>query len=243
MGLNIKHLSVTVDHKEIIKDLDLTLSNGHICCLMGPNGSGKSTLARALMAAPGLKVSGQMAFGRQNLLKLKPEERSRAGVFLAFQYPVEVPGVNVMSYLFELNRQKNPSESLDQFKNKLDHLLVEFNLSAKFLERHLNENFSGGEKKKFEALQLVILKPKLIILDEIDAGLDVDALKTVCQLIMKYRRPESILLVITHYQRVLKFIKPDTVYVMIDGQIVEKGDIGLVKRVEKDGYNQFKVKS
>ncbi|MFH1713523.1 MAG: Fe-S cluster assembly ATPase SufC [Candidatus Jacksonbacteria bacterium] len=233
-GLIINNLFVKIQNKEILKGISLVLGHGEIHALMGPNGSGKSTLARAIMGHLDCKISqGQMRFDDQNLLKMIPDKRARAGVFLAFQEPIEVPGVNV----FEFLRAVYPEPmSVDEFVKKVKFILKDLNIKKNFLERDLHQSFSGGEKKKLEILQMAVLKPKLIILDEIDSGLDIDALRTVSSAIKKYRIPESIVLIITHYQKVLKYIKPDFVHVMVDGRIVESGDWRLARRVEKEGY-------
>lgn len=238
--LIINNLFVKIQNKEILKGISLVLKKGEIHALMGPNGSGKSTLARAIIGYPDCKISqGQMRFDSQNLLKMIPDKRARAGVFLAFQEPIEVPGVNV----FEFLRAIYPEHlSVDEFAKKVKFILKDLNIKENFLERNLHQSFSGGEKKKLEILQMAVLRPKLIILDEIDAGLDADALLAASSAIKKYRTPESIVLIITHYQRILKYIKPDFVHVMVDGRIAKSGDWRLARRVEKYGYQRLNVK-
>lgn len=241
MGLVIKDLRVQIKSKKILKGISLVLGRGEIHALMGPNGSGKSTLARAIIGYPDCKISqGQMRLDSQNLLKMIPDKRAQAGVFLAFQEPIEVTGVNVFEFLRAICPE---CLSVDEFAKKVKFILKDLNVKENFLERNLHQNFSGGEKKKLEILQMAVLRPKLIILDEIDSGLDIDALRTISSAVKKYRTQESIVLIITHYQRILKYIKPDFVHVMIDGQIVQTGRYELVKQIESIGYKKFKRKA
>jgi len=234
--MTINNLKVKVDEKDILKGVSLTLGAGEIHCLMGPNGSGKSTLAKVLAGHQECQISdGQVLLGRQNLLKMTPDERARAGVFMAFQYPVEVPGVNVFEFLRATGQAQT---SIDEFSQIIKPILHQLNIKEKFLERDL-AGFSGGEKKKLEILQMILLQPKVIILDEVDSGLDVDALQLVSRAIKKFRGPKSIVIIITHSQRILKYIKPCKVHVMIDGRIVKSGSAGLAREVEKTGYKNF----
>lgn len=236
--LVINNLFVQTHAKEILKRVSLVLGQEEVHALMGPNGSGKSTLAKTLAGYPDYQaVKGQLRFNSQDLLTLGPEQRARQGLFLAFQYPVEVPGVNVLNFLYAINPRKI---SIDKFADSIAPILKSLHIKETFLERNLNEGFSGGEKKKLEILQMAVLRPKVIILDEIDSGLDVDALRIISNAIKKYKNLESIMLIITHYQRILKYIKPDFVHIMIDGRIVESGDWRLARRVEKEGYDKFK---
>lgn len=238
--LIINNLFVQIQNQEILKGVSLVLGQGEIHALMGPNGSGKSTLAKAIAGYPDYQaLEGQLCFNSQDLLKLGPEQRAHRGLFLAFQYPVEVPGVNVLNFLHAINRRKI---SIDKFADNIAPILKSLHIKETFLERNLNEGFSGGEKKKLEILQMAVLHPKVVILDEIDSGLDIDALQTISSAIKKYRTPESIVLIITHYQRILKYIKPDFVHVMIDGRIAESGDWRLARRVEEQGYKKLNVK-
>ena len=248
--LLVKNLHVKINNQEVLKGVSLVLGPGEIHAIMGPNGSGKSTLAKAIVGHPDYQViKGQLRFNSQDLLKLMPEQRARQGLFLAFQYPVEVPGVNVFEFLrlihTEARRdesrttQKSQVVSIDEFEKFIRPILKELNIKEKFLERNLHEGFSGGEKKKLEILQMAVLQPKVIILDEVDSGLDIDAVRTVSTVIKKFRSSESIVLIITHYQRILRYIKPVFVHVMVDGRIVESGDWRLAKKIERDGYRNF----
>jgi Fe-S cluster assembly ATP-binding protein len=239
-SLTIKDLRVKIDDQEILKGVSLVLKAGEIHTIMGPNGSGKSTLAKVLIGLPKYRVvQGQAQLGRQDLLKMSPEQRARKGLFLAFQYPVEVPGVNVFEFLRAISPKKI---SMEQFETTVGSILKQLNINEKFLERNLHEGFSGGEKKKLEILQMAILQPKIIILDEIDSGLDIDAMRLISKAIKKFRPADSAVLIITHHQRILKYIKPDFVHVMIDGRIVASGSQELAKKVEKEGYKGFNVK-
>ena len=235
--LLVKDLQVKIDNQEILKGVSLVLSNGEIHAVMGPNASGKSTLAKTLIGDPNYKVvQGQVWFGSKNLLKMTPEQRARKGLFLAFQSPVEVPGVNVFEFLRAILPKKM---SIEKFENMIRLIIKALNIKEKFLERNLHQGFSGGEKKKLEILQMAVLQPKVIILDEVDSGLDIDALQLVSKAIKKFRPVDSAVLLITHYQRILKYIKPDYVHIMIDGRIVKSGKAGLAKNVERSGYRNF----
>lgn len=240
--LTISELSVAVDDKTILTDFNLTLEAGLVHALMGPNGSGKSTLAFVLAGNPQYKIlRGSIDFNGIDLLKLTPDQRSHAGVFLALQYPVEIPGVT-NSYFIKaaLNNQLKANnlpevdalDFIDAIKDKLSQL----NMPSQLLERSLNVGFSGGEKKMNEILQLLMLQPKLAILDETDSGLDIDALKTVAEAINSLRAPDRTFLVITHYQRLLSHLTPDRVHVMVNGKIVEQGDKELALSLEQKGY-------
>ena len=241
-GLVIKNLHAGFAGKKILRGVTLTVPADKIVALMGPNGSGKSTLAQVLMGHPDYRVTaGSIRWNNKNVLRLKPFERARAGLFLAFQYPYEVPGVNFHEFLLTAyqsihGRKTNPAE----FDQALKHALRELRLDAKFLERSLNEGFSGGEKKKAEILQLKVLRPRLAALDETDSGLDIDALRLIAKNIRSMVGPRIGFLVITHYQRLLGYLKPDIVHVMVDGAIVASGNAALAKRLEKNGYKEFK---
>lgn len=240
--LTIRDLSVAVDDKTILTDFNLILEAGMVHALMGPNGSGKSTLAFVLAGNPQYKIlHGSIDFNGIDLLKLTPDQRSHAGVFLALQYPVEIPGVTNNYFIkAALNNQlkaKNLPEVdaldfIDAIKDKLSQL----KMPPQLLERGLNVGFSGGEKKMNEILQLLMLQPKLAILDETDSGLDIDALKTVAEAINHLRAPDRTFLVITHYQRLLSYLTPDRVHVMVNGKIVEQGDKELALSLEQKGY-------
>src|SRR5208282_5237773 len=241
--LEIHNLSAGVDGKEILKGLNLSVKAGEVHAIMGPNGSGKSTLAQVLAGRSEYAVtSGSVTFNGLSLLELKPEERARAGVFLAFQYPVEIPGVNSTVFLkaaLNEGRKARGEQELDAMEflalvKKKARLLE---LDTGLLNRAVNEGFSGGEKKRNEIFQMAVLEPKLAILDETDSGLDIDALKTVADGVNRLRQPETAQLVITHYQRLLNYIIPDFVHVMADGRIIKSGDKSLALELESKGYD------
>ena len=241
--LEIKNLHAGVENKQILKGFSLTINAGEVHALMGLNGSGKSTLAAILAGRDGYDVTeGTVHYLGKDLLELDPEERAREGVFLAFQYPVEIPGVNstyfLKAALNEIRKSKGQPELdaiefLDLVKDKIKLL----DLKDDLLKRSVNEGFSGGEKKRNEIFQMAVLEPKLAILDETDSGLDIDALKIVSSGVNKLRRPDSAQLVITHYQRLLNYIVPDFVHVMADGRIVKSGDKSLALELEANGYD------
>ena len=240
--LSIRNLAVTVEGKKILDGLSLEVGAGEVHAIMGPNGSGKSTLAYVLAGRPGYAItSGTVHYLGQDLLALPPEERARQGLFLGFQYPVEIPGVGNMYFMrTALNaiRRRRGLEELDAMdflalaKEKLK--LVE--MDQKFMNRSVNEGFSGGEKKRNEILQLAVLDPKLAILDETDSGLDIDALRIIANGVNGQRRPDRAMLLITHYQRLLNYVVPDRVHVMADGRIVRSGDRQLAMELEQKGY-------
>ena len=242
--LEIKDLDVSVDGNKILKNINLEIKEGEIHALMGPNGSGKSTLAHVIMGNPKYTVDkGSIVFNGQDLLNLKSEERAKLGIFLAFQHPVEVSGVNVFNFLRTAYTKLHSEEiDIEEFEKVIVKKLKMLGMSEYFISRYLNDGFSGGEKKKFEVLQMLILRPKIAILDEIDSGLDVDSLKTISKLIKGLTKNTGILL-ITHYERILKYIKPHFVHVIIDGKIVESGNSTLVSIIEKNGYNWFRVRA
>ena len=239
--LSIKNLHAGLPGKPILNGVTLTVPAGKIVALMGPNGSGKSTLAQLLMGQPDYRVTkGTVRWGSKDMLKLKNWERARAGLFLAFQYPYEVPGVNFYEFLLAAYQSVNGKQgSQAEFERRLKRSLRELRLDAKFLERGLNEGFSGGEKKKAEILQLAMLAPKLVVLDETDSGLDVDALKIVGREVNKLKKNGVSVIIITHYNRVLKYIEPDFVHIMYHGRIIKSGRKDLAHTIEKGGYNQF----
>jgi len=240
--LNVENLHVEVAEQLILKGLDLTIKAGEVHAIMGPNGSGKSTLSNVLAGKPGYAVTGgSITFLNSDIHSLSPEERARMGLFLAFQYPVEIPGVSNMEFLKAACDSMNKHRSLDaessmEFIKRARHLSSLVDLDPDFLKRGVNEGFSGGEKKRNEILQLLMLKPRLAILDETDSGLDIDALKTVSDGINKYRDADNAVLLITHYQRLLNHIKPDFVHVLADGKIVRSGDHTLAQELEAKGY-------
>ena len=239
--LTIKDLKANIDNKEILKGLNLEIKPGEVHAIMGPNGSGKSTLSNVLSGKKGYTVTGEVKYFNENLLDLEIEERAHKGVFLAFQYPLEIPGVNTNIFLkTSLNAIKKAKgeKELDaiEFLKLVKQKAGELKFDEKILSRQLNVGFSGGEKKKNEILQMSILNPKLSILDETDSGLDIDALKIVSEGVNALRSKDSSFLIITHYQRLLDYIKPDFVHVLIDGQIVKSGGSELAMELESKGY-------
>jgi Fe-S cluster assembly ATP-binding protein len=241
--LEIKDLNAGVDGKQILKGINLSIHEGEVHAIMGPNGSGKSTLAAILAGREGYEVtSGQVLYDGKDLLDLDPEERAREGLFLAFQYPVEIPGVNstyfLKSALNEIRKHKGQSE-LDamEFLTLVKEKVKVLELDEDLLRRSVNEGFSGGEKKRNEIFQMAVLEPRLAILDETDSGLDIDALKIVSKGVNKLRRADNAQLVITHYQRLLNYIVPDFVHVLVDGRIVRTGDKQLAFELEEKGYD------
>jgi Fe-S cluster assembly ATP-binding protein len=242
--INIKNLKASVDNKEILKGLNLNIGKGEVHAIMGPNGSGKSTLSYVLSGKEGYNVSGEVSFNKKNLLELNTEERAREGVFLAFQYPIEIPGVFTNNFLrTSINSIKkskgekeiNAIEFLKLVKEKSQELKIE----QEMLSRPLNVGFSGGEKKRNEILQMALLEPSFVIMDETDSGLDIDALKIVSNGVNALRDPDRSFLIITHYQRLLNYIKPDFVHVLSEGQIVKTGDWKLALELENEGYGKF----
>ena len=244
--LKIENLHASVAGKEILKGLSLELQPGKVHAIMGPNGAGKSTLGNIIAGREGYEVTaGSVTFNGQDLLALEPEERAAAGVFLAFQYPVEIPGVNNTYFLrtaLNAQRKARGEGELDsmQFLKLVREKLAVLHLKDELLHRGVNEGFSGGEKKRNEIFQLALLEPQLAILDETDSGLDIDALKTVAEGVNALRSPERMFLVITHYQRLLDYIKPDVVHVLADGRIVESGGPELALQLEEHGYEWVK---
>jgi Fe-S cluster assembly ATP-binding protein len=242
--LKIKNLKAKIDNKEILKGLNLEIKPGEVHAIMGPNGSGKSTLSNVLSGKKGYTVSGDITYLNENLLDLEIEERAHKGIFLAFQYPLEIPGVNTNIFLkTSLNAIKKAKgeKELDaiEFLKLVKQKALELKFDEKILSRQLNVGFSGGEKKKNEILQMSILNPKLSILDETDSGLDIDALKIVSEGVNALRSKESSFLIITHYQRLLEYIKPDFVHVLINGQIVKSGGSELALELENKGYESL----
>ena len=242
--LEIKNLQASVNNKQILKGLNLTIKTGELHAIMGPNGSGKSTLANVLSGKDGYEISGELNFNGQNLKKIPVEERAQKGIFLAFQYPLEIPGVNTNIFLkTSLNsiRKSKGEKTLDtlDFLKLVKEKSSELGIDEKILSRQLNVGFSGGEKKKNEILQMKILDPRLSILDETDSGLDIDALKIIAKGVNSSRNDKKSFLVITHYQRLLDYIKPDFVHVLSDGRIVKTGCGALAEELEKTGYKKL----
>jgi Fe-S cluster assembly ATP-binding protein len=240
--LEIRNLHVSAEGKQILKGLNLEVSAGQIHALMGPNGSGKSTLANAIMGHPALEVTeGEIRLRGEEITESAPEDRARAGLFMAFQYPVAIPGVTVAKYLrMAVNAQREvrgESEiKLKDFRKQTEAAMELMDIPREFSSRYLNDGFSGGEKKRMEILQLAMLRPELAVLDETDSGLDIDALRTVAQGVSKFAGPEMGILIITHYQRILHLVEPDFVHVMYDGRIVKQGGPELVGLLEERGY-------
>ncbi len=237
--LKIENLRVEIDGQEIIKDLDLEVGRGEIHAIMGPNGSGKSTLANVLMGHPRYEITdGSVTFEGEDVLELEPDERAKMGLFLAFQYPSEVPGVSVANFLrTAVNSVREEELSPMEMYRLLQEKMAIMQMDPKFAERYLNEGFSGGEKKRNEILQMLMLEPKLAIMDETDSGLDIDALQVVARGVNEMRGPGFSAVVITHYQRILRYIEPDRVHVMLDGRIVTSGGKELAEELEEKGYD------
>ncbi len=248
--LSIRNVHVSIDGKEILKGVDLTIRQGEIHALMGPNGTGKSTLAYALMGHPSYVITdGEVWFKGQNILELEPDQRSHLGIFLAFQYPVAIPGVSVANFLRSaLNARRkanNPEDKgvpIPEFRKVLKERMDLLKMDHSFAGRYLNEGFSGGEKKRAEILQMAALRPEIAILDETDSGLDIDALRIVSEGVNALRSEELGVLVITHYQRILNYIKPDFVHIMLGGRVVESGGPDLALHLEEHGYDWIREK-
>jgi Fe-S cluster assembly ATP-binding protein len=245
--LEIKNLHVAVGDKQILKGLDLTVRSGEVHALMGPNGSGKSTLANAIMGHPMLEVTeGQVLFDGEDITEASPDERSRMGLFMAFQYPVSVPGVTVTKYLrtvMNAHRAERGEDevTLREFRKTVEAAMKLTNVPKEFSSRYLNEGFSGGEKKRMEILQLALQQPKIAVLDETDSGLDIDALNVVAHGVNSVAREANMgVLIITHYQRILHMVQPQRVSVMFDGRIAKEGGPELVEQLEREGYGRLR---
>ncbi|MCD9186632.1 MAG: Fe-S cluster assembly ATPase SufC [Pyrinomonadaceae bacterium] len=247
MLLEIKDLHAGIEGKEILKGLNLTVNAGEVHAIMGPNGSGKSTLSKVLAGHPTYEVlSGEVLFEGKNLLELEPDERAREGVFLAFQYPVEVPGVSNSQFLRLAYNEKMKHHGLEEldpleFNDYLSEKAKLVEMDKSFFKRSVNEGFSGGEKKRNEILQMAVLAPKLAILDETDSGLDIDALRIVAEGVNKLRNSENGIILVTHYQRLLNYIQPDFVHVLAGGKIVKEGGKELALELEEKGYDWVKA--
>jgi Fe-S cluster assembly ATP-binding protein len=248
--LVIHNLHVNVEGREILKGVNLTVRQGEVHALMGPNGTGKSTLAYTLMGHPNYEVTqGEVLFKGRNIVELEPDERSRLGIFLAFQYPVAIPGVSVANFLRTAinarRKAQNPEDKgipVPEFRRMLKERMSLLKMDPAFAGRYLNDGFSGGEKKRAEILQMATLRPEIAVLDETDSGLDIDALRIVSEGVNTLQGPELGILVITHYQRILNYIKPEFVHVMLDGRIVESGGSDLALHLEERGYDWVREK-
>lgn len=243
--LKVENLEASIDNKSIIKKFNLEVKENEIHVIMGPNGSGKSTFSKILAGHPSYNVeNGNILFLNKNLLEMLPEERSHEGLFLAFQYPIEIGGVTNYDFLrLAFNEKqkylKNPEVTPLEFMTLTQSVLEKLKMNPEFLNRDLNQGFSGGEKKRNEILQMLLLQPKLVILDELDSGLDIDAIKIICENIIKNLPLNSSLIVITHYPRILNYLKPNYIHVMIDGKIVKTGNLEIIDILETEGYEKF----
>jgi Fe-S cluster assembly ATP-binding protein len=246
--LEIRNLHVTVEGKEILKGVDLAVSQGEVHALMGPNGSGKSTLANTIMGHPNYEITeGSIIFRGKDVTEMEADERARVGLFLAFQYPSAIPGVSVTNFMrTAINAQRKARGedpiSLKDFRKTLEEQMDRLKIDREFTKRYLNEGFSGGEKKRCEILQMAVLKPIVAVMDETDSGLDIDALRTVAGAVSAMRGPDLGVLIITHYQRILSYVTPDFVHIMLDGRIVEEGGQDLAVEMEQKGYDWVREK-
>ena len=240
--LNLKNVKSEVEGKEILKGVDLTINKGEVHVIMGPNGAGKSTLASILVGHPKHEVvGGQILLEGEDITELEVDERAQKGIFLSFQYPEEIPGLTVEDFLRTAKEAvTGEKQYIMQFHNELVEKMEKLHINPEYAERHLNVGFSGGEKKKNEILQMAVLEPKLAILDETDSGLDIDATKIVFEGVQKLKTKDTALLIITHYDKVLEYLKPDFVHVLMDGKIVKSGGSEIVEAIEKDGYGKMR---
>jgi Fe-S cluster assembly ATP-binding protein len=241
--LEIRNLHVRTEDREILRGVDLVVRHGELHALMGPNGSGKSTLANTIMGHPDYEVTdGEILFDGENITELAPHERAKLGLFLAFQYPVAIPGVSVANFLrLAINAQREEPIKVKEFGAQLRHAVELLDVEDAFTSRHLNDGFSGGEKKRAEVLQMAMLRPRIAVLDETDSGLDIDALRTVAEGVQKLHDDQQLgVLIITHYQRILDYVRPEFVHIMLDGRIVMNGGNELVERLEKEGYDRIR---
>jgi|SRR3989344_2193066 len=242
MSLIIKNLHVNVENKEIVKGVNLEVKGNEIAALMGPNGAGKSSLGNVIMGNPKYIVTkGEITYKNKDVLSLKVNERAKLGIFLSFQHPHEIPGLNVSNFLRTAYNSLNDKKiSVMDFRKLLEEKMKSLNIDKSFSLRYLNEGFSGGEKKRMEMLQMAVLNPKLAVIDEVDSGADIDSLKIIANGIKTLNKKGNFgALIITHYNRILKYIQPDKVYVMLNGKIVDSGDHKLADEIEKDGYKKY----
>jgi Fe-S cluster assembly ATP-binding protein len=241
--LEIRNLHVRTEEREILRGVDLVVRHGELHALMGPNGSGKSTLANTIMGHPEYEVTdGEILFDGENITELAPHERAKLGLFLAFQYPVAIPGVSVANFLrLAINAQREEPIKVKEFGAQLRRAVELLDVEDAFTSRHLNDGFSGGEKKRAEVLQMAMLRPQIAVLDETDSGLDIDALRTVAEGVQKLHDDQQLgVLIITHYQRILDYVRPEFVHIMLDGRIVMNGGNELVERLENEGYDRIR---
>jgi Fe-S cluster assembly ATP-binding protein len=241
--LEIRNLHVRIEEREILRGVDLTVRQGELHALMGPNGSGKSTLANTIMGHPGYEVTdGEILFNGENIVEMAPHERARLGLFLAFQYPVAIPGVSVANFLrLAINAQRETPIAMKEFGQRLGAAVDLLDVERSFTSRHLNDGFSGGEKKRAEVLQMAVLQPQIAVLDETDSGLDIDALRTVAEGVAKLHAQQGLgALIITHYQRILHYVRPEFVHILMEGRIVMEGGNELVDRLEAEGYDPIR---
>ena len=237
--LEFKDIHVEVEGKEVVRGVSMTLNAGETHAIMGPNGSGKSSLSQALMGHPSYKITKGEAFLKgESILEMEADERSRAGLFLAFQYPLAIPGVTVANFMRSaLQSHRGKDADMSDFRKLFKAEMDELSIDHAFATRYLNEGFSGGEKKRIEILQMAMLNPKVAVLDETDSGLDIDALKTVAEGINRFHQKDNAILLVTHYQRLLNYVKPDFVHVMMQGRIVKSGGPELALKLEDEGYD------
>src|ERR1700738_2325747 len=241
--LEIRDLHVGTEDREILRGVDLDINRGEIHALMGPNGSGKSTLANTLLGHPSYEITeGSIAFKGEDITGAEPHDRAKAGLFLAFQYPVSIPGVSVANFLrMAINAKRDQPIGVKEFRTELAHAVELLDVDRSFTSRHLNDVFSGGEKKRAEILQMAMLGPDVAVLDETDSGLDIEALRTVAEGVQRLHEEQGLgVLIITHYQRILHYVKPHFVHVMLDGRLVLEGGVELVERLEREGYDRIR---
>lgn len=243
--LQIKDLHVSIDNRQILKGLNLEVNAGEVHAIMGPNGTGKSTLANVIAGKEGYEFTGEILFNGKNLFDMAIEDRAREGIFIGFQYPVEIPGVSITNFLKTAINEKRKYHGLEpisagEFLKMIEEKKKIMEIPTDLMKRSVNEGFSGGEKKRNEIFQMAMLEPKLAILDETDSGLDIDALRIVATGVARLKRPDNATIVITHYQRLLDFIVPDFVHILFDGRIVKSGDKSLAIELEKNGYDWVK---